>query len=108
MTTRTAAIALAILAGFGASAAPGQVVHVRPRPTDLPPPRRRPRPKNNRALIRDTTYRRDDAVGEARAARRRGEITARQQRKLRRIGHRLLAPRFYGLDVLADLPQGKA
>lgn len=40
---------------------------------------------------------------EARAARRSGKISARQQKKLRKVDHRLVAPHFYGLDMQPDV-----
>ena len=43
---------------------------------------------------------------EARALRRSGAISARQQRKLRRLDPRLTAPTFYGVDIKLDARQG--
>lgn len=40
---------------------------------------------------------------EARAARRAGKISARQQKKLRKVDHRLVAPKFYGLDMAPNV-----
>lgn len=42
---------------------------------------------------------------EARARRRNGEISARQQRKLRKVDPRLVAPTFYGIDLRIDRGQ---